>query len=104
MTDKEVMKLALAYITQTGFQTGINEVIYALRDSIANAEVGPNVEGAIVNGRVYADRLEQEYKFECEAGPLHLCADWVEFRRCFEWLAEHTTPPQRTEQGENKHD
>ena len=50
-------------------------------------------EGAIVNGRVYADRLEHDYKFECEAGPLHLCTDWVEFRRCFEWLAQHTSPP-----------
>jgi hypothetical protein len=50
-------------------------------------------EGAIVNGRVYADRLEHDYRFECEAGPLHLCNDWVEFRRCFEWLAQHTTPP-----------
>jgi hypothetical protein len=50
-------------------------------------------EGAIVNGRVYADRLEHDYKFECEAGPLHLCNDWVEFRRCFEWLAVHATPP-----------
>jgi hypothetical protein len=50
-------------------------------------------EGAIVNGRVYADRLEHDYKFECEAGPLHLCTAWVEFRRCFEWLAEHATPP-----------
>ena len=54
-------------------------------------------EGAVVNGRVYADRLEHDYKFECEAGPLHLCTDWVEFRRCFEWLAQHTSPPaQRT--------
>ena len=50
-------------------------------------------EGAVVNGRVYADRLEHEYKFECEAGPLHLCTEWVEFRRCFEWLAQHTSPP-----------
>jgi hypothetical protein len=50
-------------------------------------------EGAILNGRVYADRLEHDYKFECEAGPLHLCNDWVEFRRCFEWLAVHATPP-----------
>jgi len=50
-------------------------------------------EGAIVNGRVYADRLEHDYKFECEAGPLHLCNDWIEFCRCFEWLATHTTPP-----------
>ena len=50
-------------------------------------------EGAIVNGRVYADRLEHDYQFECQAGPLRLCNDWVEFRRCFEWLAEHATPP-----------
>lgn len=45
------------------------------------------VEGAIVNGRVYADRLERNYNFECEGGPLYLCNEWVEFRRCFEWLA-----------------
>jgi hypothetical protein len=55
-------------------------------------------EGAIVNGRVYADRLEHDYRFECEAGPLHLCNDWVEFRRCFEWLAQHTTPPEAQRQ------
>lgn len=43
--------------------------------------------GAIVNGRVLADRLEA-YPFESQGGDLRLCSDWVEFRRCFEHLAE----------------
>lgn len=43
--------------------------------------------GAIVNGRTLADRLEA-YPFESEGGNLRLCSDWVEFRRCFEYLAE----------------
>ncbi len=43
--------------------------------------------GAIINGRTLAERLEA-YGFECEAGDLRLCNDWVEFRRCFEHLAE----------------
>lgn len=43
--------------------------------------------GAIVNGRVLADRLEA-YPFESQGGDLRLCSDWVEFRRCFEYLAE----------------
>jgi hypothetical protein len=54
----------------------------------------PDVAGAIENGRAYADRLESHYNFECEAGPLQLCSDWVEFRRCFEWLCEHVAAPQ----------
>src|SRR6185295_11412451 len=44
--------------------------------------------GAIHNGRVHADRLEAT-GLECEAGPLTLCSDWVEFRRCFEHLADY---------------
>lgn len=43
--------------------------------------------GAIINGRTLAERLEA-YPFESEGGYLHLCSDWVEFRRCFEYLAE----------------
>nr|WP_313659084.1 hypothetical protein [Achromobacter ruhlandii] len=43
--------------------------------------------GAIVNGRALADRLEA-YPFESQGGDLRLCSDWVEFRRCFEYLAE----------------
>ncbi len=42
--------------------------------------------GAIENGRVFADRLEQT-GLECPAGDLRMCSDWTEFRRCFEWLA-----------------
>ena len=70
------------------------DAITAIKRALAAPVQEPvGCEGAIVNGRVYADRLEHDYKFECEAGPLHLCNDWVEFRRCFEWLATHTTPP-----------
>lgn len=43
--------------------------------------------GAILNGRVYADRIEST-GLECEAGPFTMCNDWVEFRRCFEALAD----------------
>jgi phage tail protein X len=43
--------------------------------------------GAIVNGHTLADRLEA-YPFESQGGDLRLCSDWVEFRRCFEYLAE----------------
>ena len=72
--------------------------LYTSSPTLSLAQQEPvGCEGAIVNGRVYADRLEHDYRFECEAGPLHLCNDWVEFRRCFEWLAQHTSPPaQRT--------
>ncbi|ROT45054.1 hypothetical protein [Pusillimonas sp. NJUB218] len=44
--------------------------------------------GAIENGRAFADRLETDYSFECQGGPLRNCSDWQEFRRCFEYLAE----------------
>ncbi|EPD35919.1 hypothetical protein HMPREF9701_04952 [Delftia acidovorans CCUG 274B] len=43
--------------------------------------------GAIHNGRVHAGRLEAT-GLECDAGSLQLCNDWVEFRRCFEHLAQ----------------
>lgn len=43
--------------------------------------------GAIHNGRVHAERLEAT-GLECDAGSLQLCNDWVEFRRCFEHLAQ----------------
>ena len=119
-TIKETLEMALEaleYIHEgannQGTHTGISwrcvsnkaePVITDLREALASeaieqpAQQEPvGCEGAIVNGRFYADRLEHDYKFECEAGPLHLCTDWVEFRRCFEWLAQHTSPPaQRT--------
>ncbi|EJN3619575.1 hypothetical protein NPW74_000464 [Escherichia coli] len=44
--------------------------------------------GAIENGRAFADRLENHYQFECDGGKLHMCSDWQEFRRCFEYLSE----------------
>lgn len=42
--------------------------------------------GAIENGRMYVERIEQE-GFECEAGRIDMCSDWQELRRCFEHLA-----------------
>ena len=56
--------------------------------TIAPAPVAQDAPlGAIINGRTHMDRLEG-YPFECEAGPLTLCTDWVELRRCFEHLAD----------------
>lgn len=46
--------------------------------------------GAIINGRTHAERLEFT-GFECEGGNLLLCTDWVEFRRCFEHLADYVS-------------
>ncbi len=43
--------------------------------------------GAILNGNALADRLES-YPFESQGGDLRLCSDWVEFRRCFAYLAD----------------
>ena len=103
-TVEEVLEALERYqVKRQDFDRWADEII-ALRQALASeaieqpAQQEPvGCEGAIVNGRFYADRLEHDYKFECEAGPLHLCTDWVEFRRCFEWLAQHTSPPaQRT--------
>jgi hypothetical protein len=49
--------------------------------------------GAIHNGRVLADRLEQNYGFECESGSLAMCSEWQEFRACFEHLANALQQP-----------
>ncbi|MPS42744.1 MAG: hypothetical protein E2597_01070 [Stenotrophomonas sp.] len=45
-------------------------------------------QGAIINGAAFADRLEHDYQFECPGGPLVNCTDYVEFRRCFDFLAQ----------------
>lgn len=45
--------------------------------------------GAIVNGKTCIDRLERDYAFQCDAGPLVMCADWDMLKRCFFHLAEH---------------
>ncbi|MFY2995911.1 hypothetical protein [Achromobacter xylosoxidans] len=71
---------------------GIEEYVKACRPAPAapgaSTVADPSFPtGAIVNGRVLADRLEA-YPFESQGGDLRLCSDWVEFRRCFEHLAE----------------
>lgn len=50
--------------------------------------------GACENGAVFLDRLERDYQFDCEAGPLVLCSDWVELRRCFAAMAEFIRHPE----------
>lgn len=75
---------------------------WALTDVDRAQRAAPGVQegemptGAVVNGRVLADRLEHDCKFECEAGSLAMCSEWQEFRRCFEYLAAH--PPQQSAQ------
>jgi hypothetical protein len=92
MTKDEALQMCLEYIETDAHER--KYVRHAIKQALAAPVQEPvGCEGAIVNGRVYADRLEHDYKFECEAGPLHLCNDWIEFCRCFEWLATHTTPP-----------
>lgn len=54
--------------------------------------IGNDVEypsGAIYNGQAFIDRLEQVYDFNCEAGPLRNCYEWMELRRCFDYLAAY---------------
>lgn len=45
--------------------------------------------GAIENGLEFARRLEEHYDFTCTGGPLRNCHDWLEFKRCFQFLADH---------------
>lgn len=45
--------------------------------------------GAVHNGRIFMDRLEEDYSFECEAGPLSGCAEWQELKRCYDAMAEY---------------
>ncbi|WP_372362855.1 hypothetical protein ACCQ10_09165 [Xanthomonas sp. NCPPB 1325] len=88
---------------------GSAEIVGAIRELKEAARQPVGVEpapveipqGAIVNGAAFADRLERDYQFECPAGPLVNCTDYIEFRRCFDYLAQwasslpplYTTPP-----------
>jgi hypothetical protein len=38
-------------------------------------------------------RLEQDYAFECEAGPLRLCVDWQRLRQLITAPAVRTSEP-----------
>jgi hypothetical protein len=49
--------------------------------------------GAIENGREFIRRLEEHYTFECDGGPLRLCVEWDELKRCFEHLAQYAAAP-----------
>jgi hypothetical protein len=52
-------------------------------------------DGAIHNAAAYANQLENIYDFECEAGPLRNCYEWIELRRCLNVLADYAngSPP-----------
>lgn len=63
------------------------EIADCAAPGVSTVEDASFPSGAIVNGRTLADRLEA-YPFESQGGDLRLCSDWVEFRRCFEYLAE----------------
>lgn len=76
---------------------GIEEYVKACRTAssapgVSTVEDASFPAGAIVNGRTLADRLEA-HPFQSDGGDLRLCADWVEFRRCFEYLAEWVGRP-----------
>lgn len=57
--------------------------------SHAEGEVVERPLGAAHNGRVFADRVEQEYGFECQGGPISGCYEWNELRRCLDTMAEY---------------
>ena len=38
---KEALKLALAYVQQSGFQVGINEIVTAIKEALAQPEQKP---------------------------------------------------------------
>jgi len=91
MNIDNIMKLVADNFQATTYSAA-EKLRTAIEQALTPGE--PDVAGAIENGRVYADKLEADYNFECEAGPLRMCSDWVEFRRCFEWLCENITAPQ----------
>lgn len=45
--------------------------------------------GAVENGAVFLNRIEQDYNFECDAGSIAICSDWIELRRCFEVMSDY---------------
>lgn len=44
-------------------------------------------QGAIINAQTLLSRLRHMYDFECEAGPLYNCWEFIELERCIESLA-----------------
>ena len=66
-----------------------------LRERLAEAEkrlsqIPEHPAGAIHNGRVAIERLENTYEFQEQKGhKLALCSDWQEVVCCFEYLASH---------------
>lgn len=71
------------------------DMLLAIEKDQPDCNNGKNCEpvwrpcGAAHNGRVLLDRLENEYSFDCEAGPLRDCVDWHDLRSCFNVLSEY---------------
>lgn len=64
--------------------------IEALTSKIDSAENLPEVPlGAAHNARCLADLVEQEYDFECQAGPLSGCCEWQDLRQCIAVMANY---------------
>lgn len=65
----EAIKLALGYITQSGFQTGVNEVITALREALAEQPAQQEPVAWIVEDQI-GERLEwASYAHSCHGVP-----------------------------------
>lgn len=54
----------------------------------------PWLEGMSVVG--LAARLESHYRFECEAGPLKNCVEWIELRKRITEMAALIPEPERS--------
>jgi hypothetical protein len=64
--------------------------------ALASPAVARDVDfpaGALHNGEAYANRLENIYDFECGAGPLRNCHEWIELRRCLSHIAGYLASP-----------
>jgi hypothetical protein len=98
-TDENAPWLTLAHsiCTDAGIEQGhITDRLTLLRDKLA-AQPTPAVSefpaGAIHNAEAFANILEEMYHFECIAGPLRTCYEWVELRRCLVALADYLSAP-----------
>lgn len=90
LRDGRELIIASDYETARRYERSIFDKPAAAQEAVA-IEVPA---GAIYNGFAYAGRIET-YGFECQAGPIANCNEWVEFRRCFSHLADwaSTLPP-----------
>ncbi len=58
---------------------------------VASGAVTEFPAGAVHNAFALAQRVENMYDFECEAGPLRNCHEWAELLRCLWAIADYET-------------